>query len=67
MVRPISVRENAARVDQMNLLYKLDGRDKKTNPRHGTFTGLGEEIQIRNRVNKEREITEKWNKLLADQ
>lgn len=66
MVRPISVRENAARVDQMNLLFKLDGRDKK-HPRQGTFTGLGEEIQIRNRVNKEREITDKWNKLLADQ
>ena len=67
MVRPISVWENAARTELMEKLFFLDGRDKKTNLKHGTFTGLGEEIQIRNRVNKEREITEKWNKLLADQ
>jgi hypothetical protein len=51
----------------MEKLYFLDGRDNPAHPHANTFTGLGVEIQIRNRVNKEKEIAEKWNKLLGNQ
>ena len=67
MSQPISIWENAARTELMEKLYFLDGRDNPAHPHANTFTGLGEQIQIRNRVNKEREITDKWNKLLGNQ
>ena len=67
MRQPLSIWENAARTELMEKLYFLDGRDNPAHPHANTFTGLGVEIQIRNRVNKEKEIAEKWNKLLGDQ
>lgn len=67
MSQPLSIWENAARTELMEELYFLDGRDNPAHPHANTFTGLGVEIQIRNRVNKEREITDKWNKLLGEQ
>jgi len=66
MSQPLSIWENAARTELMNKLYFLDGRDNPAHPHANTFTGLGVEIQIRNRVNKEKEIADKWNKLLGD-
>ena len=67
MSQPLSIWENAARTELMEKLYILDGRDNPAHPHANTFTGLGVEIQIRNRVNKEKEITDKWNKLLGNQ
>jgi hypothetical protein len=67
MSQPLSIWENAARTELMEKLYFLDGRDNPSHPHANTFTGLGVEIQIRNRVNKEKEITDKWNKLLGNQ
>ena len=68
MSQPLSIWENAARTELMEKLYFLDGRHNNPSPPHAnTFTGLGVEIQIRNRVNKEKEITDKWNKLLGNQ
>ena len=67
MSQPLSVWENAARTEFMEKLYFLDGRDNPAHPHANTFTGLGVEIQIRNRVNKEKEIADKWNKLLGKQ
>ena len=44
----------------MEKLYFLDGRhNNPSHPHANTFTGLGVEIQIRNRVNKEKEIADK--------
>ena len=64
MSQPLSIWENAARTELMEKLYFLDGRhNNPSHPHANTFTGLGVEIQIRNRVNKEKEITDKWNKL----
>ena len=67
MSQPLSIWENAARTELMEKLYFLDGRDNPAHPHANTFTCLGVEIQIRNRVNKEKEITDKWNKLLGNQ
>ena len=68
MSQPLSVWENAARTELMEKLYFLDGRhNNPAHPHANTFTGLGVEIQIRNRVNKEKEIADKWNKLLGNQ
>ena len=68
MSQPISIWENAARTELMEKLYFLDGRhNNPSHPHANTFTNLGVEIQIRNRVNKEREITDKWNNLLGNQ
>ena len=66
MSQPLSIWKNAARTELMEKLYFLDGRDNPAHPHANTFTGLGVEIQIRNRVNKEREITDKWNNLLGN-
>jgi hypothetical protein len=52
----LSVWENAARSELMEKLFFLDGRDKKTHPKHGTFIGLWEELEIR----------KKWNLLLGN-
>ena len=57
MVRPLSVFENAARSELMEKLYFLDQRDSPNHRHTGTFIGLWQELEIRN----------KWNKLLADQ
>ena len=67
MSQPLSIWENAARTELMEKLYFLDGRDNQAHRHANTFTGLGVEIQIRNRVNKEKEIAEKWNNLLGNQ
>ena len=67
MTKPISIWENAARTELMEKLYFLDGRDNPAHPHANTFTNLGVEIEIRNRFNKEKEIAEKWNKLISDQ
>ena len=56
MVRPISVWENAARSELMEKLFWLDQRDSPNHPHTWTFTGLGKELEIRN----------KWNKLLGN-
>lgn len=56
MSQPLSVWENAARSELMEKLFFLDGRDKKTHPKHGTFIGLWEELEIR----------KKWNLLLGN-
>ena len=67
MSQPLSIWENAARAKLCEDMYWLDQRDSPNHPHTGTFTGLGVEIQIRNRVNKEKEIADKWNKLLGNQ
>ena len=67
MSQPLSIWENAARTELMEKLYFLDGRDNPAHPHANTFTGLGVEIQIRNRVNKQKEITDKSNNLLGKQ
>tara|TARA_R100000808_G_C2059797_1_gene91735 strand:+ start:147 stop:320 length:174 start_codon:yes stop_codon:yes gene_type:complete len=56
MVRPLSVFENAARSELMEKLYFLDQRDSPDHPHTGTFIGLWQEMQIRN----------KWNRLLGN-
>ena len=56
MSQPLSIWENAARTELMEKLYFLDGRDNPAHPHANTFTGLWEELQIRN----------KWNKLLGN-
>ena len=36
--------------DRMNRLYKIDGRDNKEHPQHGTYTGLWEKFNGLSRV-----------------
>ena len=44
---PEWVKEQQARADRMNRLYALDERSKDENhPRHGTYTGLHQEVLI---------------------
>ena len=52
----LSVAENAARTERMNLYYRLDQRDSPNHKHASTFTGLGAEIAI----------YEKWKRLLKD-
>ena len=56
MSQPLSIWENAARAKLCEDMYWLDQRDLPNHPHTGTFTGLWEELQIRN----------KWNKLLGN-
>mgnify|MGYP003138359836 CR=1 FL=1 len=56
----LTVEQNAKRTEIMNELYKLDERDKP-GPHQGTFTGLGQEIEIYKKFKKELAIYEKWN------
>ena len=56
MSQPLSIWENAARSQLLEDMYWLDQRDSPNHPHTGTFTGLWEELQIRN----------KWNKLLGN-
>ena len=56
MSQPLSVWENAARAELMEKLFFLDGRDKETHTKHGTFIGLWEELETR----------KKWNLLLGN-
>ena len=52
----LTVAENSARVDKMNLYYRLDNRDSPNHKHANTFSALGSEIAI----------YEKWKKLLKD-
>ena len=61
----IWVRQQQARVDRMDELYKLDERDDPSHPKHGLFTGLHQEVLTYERLKKELEIYEKWNKRFA--
>ena len=45
--------EDRQRVMKMDRLYIEDGRHHKDHPKHGLYTGLGQEIQI----------YEKWKKI----
>lgn len=53
-------REQQARADRMDELYKLDERDKE-GPHQGTYTGLHQEILTYERLKKELAIYEKWH------
>ena len=56
MSQPLSIWENAARAQLLEDMYWLDQRNLSTHAHTGTFTGLWNELQIRN----------KWNKLLGN-
>ena len=56
MTKPISIWENAARAQLLEDMFWLDQRDSPNHKHTGTFTGLWEEMQIRN----------KWNRLLGN-
>ena len=56
MTKPISIWENAAKAQLLEDMYWLDQRNLSTHPHAGTFTGLGQELEIRN----------KWNRLLGN-
>ena len=56
MSQPLSIWENAARSQLLEDMYWLDQRNLSTHAHTGTFTGLWEELEIRN----------KWNKLLGN-
>ena len=56
MSQPLSIWENAARSQLLEDMYWLDQRDSPNHSHAGTFTGLWEEMEIRN----------KWNKLLGN-
>lgn len=45
-MKPVTRQENAKRAERMERLFFLDGRDKKSHPRNGVFSGLEEEIKI---------------------
>lgn len=45
-MKPITRQENAKRAERMERLFFLDGRDKKSHPRHGVFSGLNEEVEL---------------------
>ena len=62
MWQDLSVAENAARNNRMNLLYDLDNRSDSSHPHANTFTGLQMEVETYERLKKELEIYEKWNK-----
>tara|TARA_R100000458_G_C8144129_1_gene154178 strand:- start:297 stop:509 length:213 start_codon:yes stop_codon:yes gene_type:complete len=53
-------RQQQARADRMEELYKLDGRDGD-HPKHGLYTGLHQEVLTYERLKKELEIYEKWH------
>ena len=59
-MKSISLEENSKRVDYLDELYKLDGRDKKDHPKAGLFTGLHQEILTYERLCEELAIYEKW-------
>ena len=59
------VRQQQQRADRMNELYKLDQRDDPSHLKHGLYTGLHQEVLTYERLKKELEIYEKWNKRLG--
>ena len=56
MTKPISIWENAARAQLLEDMYWLDQRDSPNHKHAHTFTGLWQELEIRN----------KWNRLLVN-
>ena len=60
MIKQISVAENAARNDYINMLYRLDGRDDPKHKHANTFTGLHQEVLTYDRLKEEMEIYDKW-------
>ena len=57
---PAWVKEQQARVDRMDALYKLDERDKEGHPHKGTYTGLWQEVMTYQRLCEDLAIYEKW-------
>ena len=55
------VREQQARADRMDELFKLDERDDPKHPRHGLYTGLHQEVLTYERLKEELAIYEKWH------
>ena len=58
---PEWVKEQQARVETMDELYKLDKRETDPNhPHKGTYTGLWQEVLTYQRLCEELAIYEKW-------
>ena len=55
-----TVKENAARNQYIETLYRLDGRDDPKHPMANNFTGLHQEILTYERLKEELAIYEKW-------
>ena len=55
-----TVKENAARNQYIETLYRLDGMDETKHPMANTFTGLHQEILTYERLKEELAIYEKW-------
>ena len=55
------VREQQARADRLNELYKRDQRDDPSHPKAGTYTGLHQEVLTYERLKEELAIYEKWH------
>ena len=62
MAIPITIKENADRVQVMNELYELDERSKVGHPHRHTFTGLGQQISDYKEFARQMANFEKWNK-----
>ena len=60
MIKQISVAENAARNEDQEKLYRLDGRDDPKHKHANTFTGLHQEVLTYERLKEEMEIYDKW-------
>ena len=58
---PAWVKEQQARADRMDELYKLDERDDPSHPNHGRFTALHQEVLTYERLKEELSIYEKWH------
>ena len=54
------VKEQSKRVEQINELYKLDGRDDPSHPHAHTFTGLHQEFLVYQEWLKNYSIFKKW-------
>tara|TARA_Y100001963_G_scaffold148119_1_gene225460 strand:+ start:44 stop:256 length:213 start_codon:yes stop_codon:yes gene_type:complete len=61
MIKKISVAENAARVDYINKLYRLDGRDDPKHKHAHTFTGLHQRVLTYEQLKEQMEIYDDVN------
>ena len=45
MSKAVNIQVMKAKVDYMEMLYRLDKRDEKDHPQHGLYTGLHEKYK----------------------